>query len=78
VPGVDLGRFGLLMALAGGLTTLAPLLFAALNAMFPSRHVPVMAPKGEVFGFSAHSILVLAGQPRDRDKEGSKRRSFMI
>lgn len=134
VPGVDLGRFGLLMALAGGLTTLAPLLFAALNAMFPSKHEPVMAPKGEVFaarlwvmllagcltvfaigvevgfvgwvlgfdlivvsppvrwlapagaglaallflGFSAHSILVLAGQPRDRDKEGSKRRSFMI
>ena len=37
VPGVDLTRFGLLMALVGGLTTLAPLLFGALNSLFPER-----------------------------------------
>jgi len=102
--------------------------------MFPSKHEPVTAPKGEViaarlwvmllagcltvfaigaevgfvgwvlgFGlievspsvrwvaptvaglaallflaFSAHSVLTLAGRPRDRDKEGSRKRSFMI
>ena len=37
VPGVDLSKFALLMALVGGLTTLAPLLFSALNSLFPAR-----------------------------------------
>jgi hypothetical protein len=35
IPGVDLGRFGLLMAAVGGITVVAPLLFAALNSLFP-------------------------------------------
>ena len=48
VPGVDLSRFALLMVLAGGLTTLAPLLFAALNSLFPARYDPAAAPPGEV------------------------------
>jgi hypothetical protein len=38
VPGVDLGRFGLLMAVVGGVTVLAPLLFGALNSLFPLRY----------------------------------------
>jgi hypothetical protein len=48
VPGVDLTRFGLLMALVGGLTTIAPLLFGALNSLFPERKPGEAAPTGEV------------------------------
>jgi hypothetical protein len=48
VPGVDLTRFGLLMALVGGLTTLAPLLFGAVNSLFPAKAVGGPAPAGEV------------------------------
>jgi len=48
VPGVDLTRFGLLMALVGGLTTLAPLLFGAVNSLFPAKAVGGPAPVGEV------------------------------
>jgi hypothetical protein len=48
VPGVDLSRIGLLMALAGGLTVLAPLLFGALNSLFPERKAGEPAPAGEV------------------------------
>lgn len=32
LPGVELGRFSLLIALAGGITVIAPLLFAVLNS----------------------------------------------
>jgi len=60
VPGVDLSRFGLLMALAGGLTTLAPLVFAMVNWWFPSKAVPVHAPKGEVFAARLW-VMLLAG-----------------
>jgi hypothetical protein len=48
VPGVDLTRFGLLMALAGGLTTLAPLVFGAVNSLFPAKNPGEAAPAGEV------------------------------
>jgi hypothetical protein len=48
VPGVDLTRFGLLMALVGGLTTLAPLLFGAVNSLFPAKAAGGPAPAGEV------------------------------
>ena len=48
VPGVDLTRFGLLMALVGGLTVIAPLLFGAVNALFPAKDVVDAAPAGEV------------------------------
>jgi hypothetical protein len=48
VPGVDLTRIGLLMALVGGLTTIAPLLFGALNSLFPERKPGAPAPTGEV------------------------------
>ena len=48
VPGVDLTRIGLLMALVGGLTTIAPLLFGALNSLFPERKPGEPAPTGEV------------------------------
>jgi hypothetical protein len=48
VPGVDLTRFGLLMALVGGLTTLAPLVFAAINSLFPSKAMGEPVPTGEV------------------------------
>jgi hypothetical protein len=48
VPGVDLTRFGLLMALVGGLTTLAPLLFGAVNSLFPAKAVSGPAPAGAV------------------------------
>jgi hypothetical protein len=48
VPGVDLTRFGLLMVLAGGLTTLAPLLFGALNSLFPAKNAGQPVPAGEV------------------------------
>ena len=48
VPGVDLTRFGLLMALVGGLTTLAPLLFGAVNSLFPAKNTGEPAPTGEV------------------------------
>jgi hypothetical protein len=60
VPGVDLSRFGLLMALAGGLTTLAPLVFAVVNWWFPSKAAPVHAPKGEVFAARLW-VMLLAG-----------------
>jgi len=45
VPGVDLGRFTLLMTLLGGLAVLAPLLFSALKNQFPAK---APAPPGEV------------------------------
>jgi hypothetical protein len=48
VPGVDLTRFGLLMALSGGLTTLAPLVFGAVNSLFPAKEPGEPAPPGEV------------------------------
>jgi hypothetical protein len=48
VPGVDLTRFGLLMALVGGLTVIAPLLFGAVNALFPAKDAVDAAPAGEV------------------------------
>jgi hypothetical protein len=34
LPGVDLGRFSLLIAMAGGITVVAPLVFGALNSWF--------------------------------------------
>jgi len=34
IPGVDLGRFGLMMALAGGIIGIAPLFFGVLNSWF--------------------------------------------
>lgn len=48
VPGVDLTRFGLLMALAGGLTVIAPLLFGAVNSLFPAKNAGEPVPAGEV------------------------------
>lgn len=36
LPGIELGRFSLLIALAGGITVAAPLLFGALNYHFAS------------------------------------------
>jgi hypothetical protein len=58
VPGVDLTRFGLLMALVGGLTTLAPLLFGALNSLFPEREPAEPAPTGEVIAASLWVMLL--------------------
>jgi hypothetical protein len=37
IPGVDLGRFGLMMALAGGVIGIAPLFFGVLNSWFADR-----------------------------------------
>jgi hypothetical protein len=48
VPGVDLTRFGLLMVLVGALTTFAPLLFGAINSLFPAKNVGAAAPAGDV------------------------------
>jgi hypothetical protein len=58
VPGVDLARFGLLMALVGGLTTIAPLLFGALNSLFPERKPGEPAPAGEVIAASLWVMLL--------------------
>jgi hypothetical protein len=58
VPGVDLTRFGLLMALAGGLTTIAPLVFGALNSLFPERKPGEPAPTGEVIAASLWVMLL--------------------
>jgi len=58
VPGVDLTRFGLLMALVGGLTTFAPLLFGALNSLFPERQAAEPAPAGEVIAASLWVMLL--------------------
>jgi hypothetical protein len=58
VPGVDLTRFGLLMALVGGLTTIAPLLFGALNALFPEPKPGEPAPTGEVIAASLWVMLL--------------------
>jgi len=47
IPGVDLGRFGLMMALAGGIIGIAPLFFGVLNSWFvpqSSRPAPAPAP----------------------------------
>jgi hypothetical protein len=62
VPGVDLGRFGLLMALAGGLPTLAPLVFGALSAAFkPKPEEVTVVQKDEVFAARLWVMLVAAG-----------------
>ena len=58
VPGVDLTRFGLLMALVGGITTLAPLLFGALNSLFPAKDAGEPAPSGEVIAASLWVMLL--------------------
>jgi hypothetical protein len=58
VPGVDLTRIGLLMALVGGLTTIAPLLFGALNSLFPERKPGEAAPTGEVIAASLWVMLL--------------------
>ena len=58
VPGVDLTRIGLLMALVGGLTTIAPLLFGALNSLFPERKPGEPAPTGEVTAASLWVMLL--------------------
>ena len=58
VPGVDLTRFGLLMALVGGLTTIAPLLFGAINSLFPERQPDELAPTGEVIAASLWVMLL--------------------
>jgi hypothetical protein len=57
VPGVDLTRFGLLMALVGALTTFAPLVFSALNTLFPPRAVGGSVPVGEVTAASLWVML---------------------
>jgi hypothetical protein len=65
LPGLDLGRFSLLIALAGGITVFAPLLFSVLNYRF-SRLDPATAgvvaiglPPGH--GGEGVRISVLAG-----------------
>jgi hypothetical protein len=58
VPGVDLTRFGLLMVLAGALTTLAPLVFGALNSLFPERKADEPAPPGEVIAARLWVMLI--------------------
>jgi hypothetical protein len=58
VPGVDLSKFGLLMALVGGLTTLAPLLFSALNSLFPAKRPAGPAPADEVPAASLWVMLL--------------------
>ncbi len=55
MPGVDLGRFALLMTLTGGIAVLAPLLFGALNTLFPDH---ATAPSGEVFAARLWVMLV--------------------
>jgi len=58
VPGVDLTRFGLLMALVGGLTTLAPSLFGALKSLFPKRGMGEAAPASDVMVVSFWVMLL--------------------
>ncbi|MCW2892737.1 MAG: hypothetical protein JWO75_2226 [Actinomycetia bacterium] len=58
VPGVDLTRIGLLMALVGGLTTLAPLLFGTLSSLFPERRAAEPVPQGEVIAASLWVMLL--------------------
>jgi hypothetical protein len=58
VPGVDLSMFALLMALAGGLTTLAPLLFSGLNSVFPAGDEANPVPADEVVAACLWVMLV--------------------
>jgi hypothetical protein len=58
VPGVDLSKFALLMALVAGLTTLAPLLFGALNSLFPAKRAAGPVPAGEVVAASLWVMLL--------------------
>jgi hypothetical protein len=58
VPGVDLTRIGLLMALVGALTTFAPLVFGALNSLFPERKANAHVPPGEVIAASLWVMLL--------------------
>jgi hypothetical protein len=58
VPGVDLSKFALLMALVGGLVTLAPLLFGALNSLFPARQAAKPAPGNEAVAASLWVMLL--------------------
>jgi hypothetical protein len=57
VPGVDLSKFALLMVLAGGLTTLAPLLFSALNSLFPAGDEAKPAPANQAVAASLWVML---------------------
>jgi hypothetical protein len=47
IPGVDLGRFGLLMALAAGVIGVAPLFFGALNSLRARRRSRSAAADGK-------------------------------
>jgi hypothetical protein len=58
VPGVDLSKFALLMALTGGLTTLAPLLFSSLNSLFPAREAAKTVHADEVVAASLWVMLL--------------------
>jgi hypothetical protein len=58
VPGVDLTRIGLLMVLVGALTTFAPLVFGALNSLFPERKASAHVPPGEVIAASLWVMLL--------------------
>jgi hypothetical protein len=58
VPGVDLTRIGLLMALVGALTTFAPLVFMALSSLFPERKASPHIPPGEVVAASLWVMLL--------------------
>jgi hypothetical protein len=58
VPGVDLSKFALLMALVAGLTTLAPLLFGALNSLFPAERAAEPVPGGEAVAASLWVMLL--------------------
>jgi hypothetical protein len=62
VPGVELGRFSLLIALAGGITGAAPLVFGALNYRF-ARVDPTTAGVA-VVRLPAGPVAILTGRMR--------------
>jgi hypothetical protein len=57
LPGIELGRFGLLIALAGGITAVAPLLFGVLNYLFRSDDVVAPEDKKEVVAAQMRTML---------------------
>jgi hypothetical protein len=58
LPGVDLTLFGQLMILVAGIATLAPLMFGALNSLFPVQKADSATPTGDVITARLWGLLL--------------------
>jgi hypothetical protein len=58
LPGVDLGRFSMLIALAGGITVAAPLVFGLLNSWLQAVDPTVTSMAQVCLAFAGHSATI--------------------